>query len=35
MHGADIPQEVGQYTPRQTYIQDHPNQTCQGRIGDT
>ena len=35
MHDADIPQGVGQYTPRQTYILTHQDQTCQGHTADT
>ena len=35
MHGADIPQEVGQYTKHQTYIPDHPDQTGAGHSRDT
>lgn len=35
MHDADIPQGVGQYKPRQTYIPTHPDQTCPGHTADT
>lgn len=30
MHGADTPPGEGQYTPHQTYIQAHQDQTNEG-----
>ena len=35
MHGADTPPEEGQYTPHQTYIQAHQDQTNEGHSQGT